>query len=428
MSSPPIQPDPKETVEAQLCAYLEGDLSPADRAAIEQHLAVHPQHRQLLADLARTRQWLQDLPREPAPPDVGEAFQQQVERSLLLGEDANGSRPTPTAGRAQQVALLAALVLLAAGLGVVLTMMLSGPARPAAKYATAVPPPAPATAPAAPPVAMSRPAHATAPSMANAVPPPAAMGGGGLSASAMPAAAAVRSLHVRVVTADPAAVESILARSRLPVEPAPSIALASRANRGFGRYQANPDLRQNTQAASDQPQAQSNAQANAFAAREARPAGPRRYVLRGLSADQAARLTAALTAAAPGRVSVDGPTTRPAAAGSTLAPGEVVTVVIPQLTGPGVGQTNVVRVAADGTIALPMIDAVPAAGATDDAVARRVADRYRQANLIANPTVTVSAADAPTAAAKAATRPTTGPAPLMTLTIDVEPAPATTSP
>jgi len=39
-----------------------------------------------------------------------------------------------------------------------------------------------------------------------------------------------------------------------------------------------------------------------------------------------------------------------------VAKGQTLTVTVPQLVGPGIEKTNVVKVAEDGTIALPMID------------------------------------------------------------------------
>ena len=74
MSDPKDHLDPKEATEAKLCAYLEGELAPAERAEIEQHLAANPQHRQLLSDLARTREWVRSIPSENSPVDLAEMF------------------------------------------------------------------------------------------------------------------------------------------------------------------------------------------------------------------------------------------------------------------------------------------------------------------------------------------------------------------
>jgi len=49
-----------------------------------------------------------------------------------------------------------------------------------------------------------------------------------------------------------------------------------------------------------------------------------------------------------------------------------------------------VKVAEDGTITLPMIDPLPAAGAMPADLEKRIAEKYREANLINAATVTVA--------------------------------------
>src|SRR5947207_608283 len=73
-----------EQIEAKLCAYVDGELDAAGRAEIEAHLQANPQHRQLLAELVSQRELLKDLPRAKAPDDLYDAFQSQLERSVLL--------------------------------------------------------------------------------------------------------------------------------------------------------------------------------------------------------------------------------------------------------------------------------------------------------------------------------------------------------
>lgn len=111
----------EEIYYAKLCAYVEGELDPRERADLEKHLQSHPQHRRILAELTQTRQLLQALPREPAPPDLAEAFQGQLERTALLGDGGTAEEPYPTyrtTGWTQYFAA-AAIVMLAAGLGVI---------------------------------------------------------------------------------------------------------------------------------------------------------------------------------------------------------------------------------------------------------------------------------------------------------------------
>lgn len=77
----------------------------------------------------------------------------------------------------------------------------------------------------------------------------------------------------------------------------------------------------------------------------------------------------------------------------TLRTGDVVQVTVNELVGAGVEKTNTVRVGSDGTVTMPMIEPVPAAGQTTDELSQSIARRYRDASLIAKPTVTVARAD-----------------------------------
>ena len=126
MSDPVPNLDPKEATEARLCAYLEGELTPTERVEIEQHLAANPQHRQLLVELGQTREWMRAIPRETSPVDLGEVFQDHVERSMLLNasEDEAGRG---TFNRWPQYALVAAITALTLGLGAVLVAILKNP-------------------------------------------------------------------------------------------------------------------------------------------------------------------------------------------------------------------------------------------------------------------------------------------------------------
>lgn len=75
-----------EDIEAKLAAYIDGEIDEAGRAQIEQHLRDNPQHRQLIQELTQQKQLLSALPRQSAPPEVGEAFTAQLERAVLLGD------------------------------------------------------------------------------------------------------------------------------------------------------------------------------------------------------------------------------------------------------------------------------------------------------------------------------------------------------
>ena len=98
-----------------------------------------------------------------------------------------------------------------------------------------------------------------------------------------------------------------------------------------------------------------------------------------------------------------------------IARGQTLTITIPQLVGPGIEKTNVVKVADDGTITLPMIDPLQANGTMPEELQRRITDKYREANLIREATVSVAVAAPPAstqplaAALRASTQPATQP-------------------
>ncbi len=154
-----------EQIEAKLCAYVDGELDAAARAEREQHLAANPQHRQLLAELMEQRNLLRDLPREKAPEDLFDSFQTQLERSVLL--DANRPAAAGRRNRTSQMVLLAAILVLAIGLGAVIVFVLPDKSKHH-DYAVIPPTTAPATgdfalAPAPAPTGSVLPAPTTAP-------------------------------------------------------------------------------------------------------------------------------------------------------------------------------------------------------------------------------------------------------------------------
>lgn len=70
----------------QLTAYLDGELSPAQRAEVDRLLAGDPGARALLDELRQTSQLVSTLPREPAPEGIAAAVVNRMERRDLLGE------------------------------------------------------------------------------------------------------------------------------------------------------------------------------------------------------------------------------------------------------------------------------------------------------------------------------------------------------
>ncbi len=114
-----------ENIEARLCAFLEGDLDEQGRAEIEKHLDTHPAHRALLEELNRTKVMLLSLPRESAPADLAETLQGHLERSVLLdGVGTDHLETTLKINRWPQLMSVAAVVLLALGLGVLVYVVL----------------------------------------------------------------------------------------------------------------------------------------------------------------------------------------------------------------------------------------------------------------------------------------------------------------
>lgn len=112
-----------EQIEARLCSYIDDELAADERARIEQYLARNPDHRQLVEEMRRTRAILQGLRHEAAPPEIVEAVQGQIERSLLLNED-DGRSVILRIGRWPQFAAAAAMLLLAFGLAYIVVKML----------------------------------------------------------------------------------------------------------------------------------------------------------------------------------------------------------------------------------------------------------------------------------------------------------------
>jgi hypothetical protein len=115
----------KEHIEAQLCAYVDGELNEAERVEIERHLDVNPQHKALISELRRASGLLQDLPRAKAPIELNEAVCGQLERSALLNpSDDEANHAIITINRWPQITAVAAVLFLALGLGIVVYYVL----------------------------------------------------------------------------------------------------------------------------------------------------------------------------------------------------------------------------------------------------------------------------------------------------------------
>ncbi|MDB5320656.1 MAG: hypothetical protein JWN40_2287 [Phycisphaerales bacterium] len=114
----------KEKIEAQLCAYVEGELDDAERAEIEQHLTANPQHKALIAELRAASGLLRDLPRIAAPIELNESLCGQIERGALLDPTDDHSNPARRVHRWPQLTAVAAVLILAVGLGLVIYYVL----------------------------------------------------------------------------------------------------------------------------------------------------------------------------------------------------------------------------------------------------------------------------------------------------------------
>jgi hypothetical protein len=470
MPNAPDHLDPKEATEARLCAYLEGELSPEDRVDIEKHLTANPQHRQLLKDLAETRGWMRTIPKESAPSELAEAFAAQMERSLLLDEPRE--RGNSTINRLPQYALLAAILLLTLGLGVLIAVMLRG-----GQSYTIAPPPkggdgsmavtkVPASAPIGETLASdaSKPAATVLADRSIVMPPVAAVaarpvepktvdqladrgipGAAPAPPSMVPLAraaalAATRPEELRVAefagirrriglivsTPNPDSTaeqvkrfftsnqlvfeqEAPASQAREEVKRAamPNGARASteRTALGNGGFPADSVPAQNNQHDDAPAPAGDVAPSTApslLSSRQEQPghAGGFVYIGRDLTPLQVELLHGTLVTGGIdqtvkrldlGQPAVEKPVVPQAtvADATPITRGQSLTITVPQLVGPGIERTNVVKVADDGTISLPMLDPIPATGSSATELQSRIAAKYREANLIPAATVVV---------------------------------------
>lgn len=90
-----MKPSRDDTLFEQLSAYLDGELSDAERGEVEAWLARDEAARQTLAELRRAADLLHGLPRGTAPPDLVEAVTAQIERRELLGGPESVPEPAP---------------------------------------------------------------------------------------------------------------------------------------------------------------------------------------------------------------------------------------------------------------------------------------------------------------------------------------------
>lgn len=89
MTPTPPLPDPET-----LLAYIEGELSAEDRAAMEQQLSAEPKLRQLVEGMAADRAVLQNLPEAAVPHGLDTPALASMERDALLGGLSDAPPPT----------------------------------------------------------------------------------------------------------------------------------------------------------------------------------------------------------------------------------------------------------------------------------------------------------------------------------------------
>jgi len=89
-----MKPGRRARLESQLSAYLDGELAPVERQAVEELLQADAGARTLLEELRATAGLLRDLPRATAGPGLAEGVRNRLERKALLG-DAATPGPVP---------------------------------------------------------------------------------------------------------------------------------------------------------------------------------------------------------------------------------------------------------------------------------------------------------------------------------------------
>jgi len=119
-----------EKTELLLLDYLDGALPPERRIELETYLRAHPKEQQILEDLKVHRRQLGAVPAEPAPREVYEVAQSQLERAALLDhftedrQEVSGRRSSP------QWISLAAVLVLGTGLAAALYFVLAPDGKP----------------------------------------------------------------------------------------------------------------------------------------------------------------------------------------------------------------------------------------------------------------------------------------------------------
>ena len=114
-----------EQLEGLLADYVDGSLDPEQMKTVEKAIAGDAQLARQLRQMKQIRGVLAGMPRAAAPSDLAEDVQSQLERNLLLGDSAGDALdPDLRISRWPQIRAMAAVVALAAGLGLLVWSML----------------------------------------------------------------------------------------------------------------------------------------------------------------------------------------------------------------------------------------------------------------------------------------------------------------
>lgn len=123
---------PRDDLGERLSAYLDGEVTPAERAELDALVASNKKAKQLLADLRATRDAVAALPRAVAPRDITDAITARLERQALLGAPGEGDSPHTHVSRAWRAwSAAAALIVVAVGAGLYMTGNHGGATGPA---------------------------------------------------------------------------------------------------------------------------------------------------------------------------------------------------------------------------------------------------------------------------------------------------------
>jgi hypothetical protein len=121
---------PVEWVES-LNAYLDGRLDADHNSQIEKMLAENAQARALLADLREVSNLLHTLPKTPAPANLSETVQYELERDVLLGHtDLHVNPAGRNHLRIRRLVAAAAMIVLLGAVGTIVYSVLFAPSHP----------------------------------------------------------------------------------------------------------------------------------------------------------------------------------------------------------------------------------------------------------------------------------------------------------